>query len=57
MVAPHLSANRTPLLHLMPPIADFWDGHFIMAEQPGIVADRAAHLLDRASRTGAPSLP
>lgn len=31
--------------------------HFIQAEQPGIVADRAADLLDQASRTGTPSLP
>jgi pimeloyl-ACP methyl ester carboxylesterase len=28
--------------------------HFIQAEQPGIVADRVGHLLDRASRTGVP---
>ena len=28
--------------------------HFIQSEQPGIVADRVRHLLDRASRTDAP---
>ena len=27
-------------------------GHFIQGEQPGIVADRVRHLLDRASQTG-----
>ncbi len=32
-------------------------GHFIQAEQPGIVADRVGHLLGRTSRTGAPSRP
>jgi len=29
-------------------------GHFIQAEQPGTVADRVGHLLDRAGRTSAP---